>query len=135
MFSSPLPFSGVPVTGAHISPIQKTGARFKLSCCRNGDSNESSNNGERGFSFCQRQTVQKPAQALVLQRSGLCNCGRRHLLGTIASTLLSPSVPALGFEPESLPNSSYMVISSPPYPEINTYWGFVIEISSFVGGF
>lgn len=109
MFSSPLPISStsIPVTGASLSPIQKPGARVKLSCCRNGDGNESSNNGERGFSFYQRQTGQNPTQPLVLQRSGLCNCGRRHLLGTIGSTVLCPSLSALGSEHESLPNSSY----------------------------
>ncbi|XP_021746956.1 methyltransferase-like protein 7B isoform X4 [Chenopodium quinoa] len=50
------------------------------------------------------RTGQNPQKPIFLQSLGLCKCGRRHFMETIASTVLHTSLPSLAFELE--PNSS-----------------------------
>lgn len=85
-------------TSTFPNPLQllnnQTNPHFKSSV-NNFIITNSSKNTDKGFNLLQLKTRKKP---INLQSLGFCKCGRRHLLETIASTVLQTSLPSLASE-------------------------------------
>ncbi|XP_021746952.1 methyltransferase-like protein 7B isoform X3 [Chenopodium quinoa] len=77
------------------------------------------------------RTGQNPQKPIFLQSLGLCKCGRRHFMETIASTVLHTSLPSLAFELE--PNSSSHGYKSQLFDKLNGQTKEVLEIGVGTG--
>ncbi|XP_010683148.1 uncharacterized protein LOC104897881 isoform X3 [Beta vulgaris subsp. vulgaris] len=79
-------------------PTNKIVTQFKS--LNNHTKTINSSNIQKGFILKHTQLVDKD-KPIILQSLGVCKCGRRHVLGTIATNFLHPSLTSLALDTNS----------------------------------